>query len=1116
VIACPACGAENPDHAKFCMECAAPLAAPSPVCEERKVVTTLFCDLVSFTAMSESADPEDVDRILNDYFARATKAIESHGGTVEKFIGDAVVGVFGVPAVHEDDPERAVRAGLRILEALEGMTRPDGSPLQARVGINTGEALVRLDVDPASGLGFLTGDAVNTAARLEATAPPGGIVVGKLTHDLTERVIVYGELPPIAAKGKVEPVSAWLAKKPVARRGIDATDLTALVGREVELKYLETIFEQAVSQSVAQFALIVGEPGIGKSRLVRELLRVVDGRPETTVWRQGYCRPFGEGVEYGPLSDIVKGHAGILDSDAAEHAAARLDAVVPEGPDRDWLLQRMRAVVGLSAPEAAREENFAAWLRFFEGVSAREPVVLVFEDLHWADDALLAFIEYLAMRIDSVPLLLIGTTRPELFEHRPGFAAGAQVTRIDLVPLSPAETAQLAADLLGMPGDRTHTVGELVERCEGNPFYVEQSVRLLADAGRTSKLPDSVQAVIAARLDALGPAQKALLCDAAVVGGVFWEGAVRATQDREVADVEALLAGLIERRLIRRIRESSMRGEREFAFAHALARDVAYGQLPRAARAHRHTEVADWLIAGAGSCGGDVAATIAHHAVMAVELARQAHEDVLAARMLPVATEWLSTAGDRALRLDLGVARRYYERALELLGDGALAPPGLLQGLAEALELTGSVRDAASFYRQAAAQLEGRGDIRATAVVLMRLGSCLTSLGESDAREVEGQAQRLLDDDGPSPEHALVLAQCASRQLAIVGDASAALALAERSFAMAAELGIPVPLQAYEYRGGALCGLGDAAGLDDMRRASELAETEGNASSIYYSLANESVSVSAFRGPAAITTLVEHGLERATRRGAQAAQFLFEAMLLEAQFLLGEWDEVLTRGETSARKLAETGEVTNSLAAHLQLALVRAYRGQAKLAEQLVRDMLEVGAESSYLWYPVQAAAAVRDRLGDRSAALDHLRTLVCLPTMGTDCSEIAFLAEAVRLTTAAEELELAASLQARIGRATPVEQHAQATADALVHEARGELKAAAAGFSDAARRWHDFGVPYEEAQALLGHGRCLVVLGTAAEAGTPLVAARELFARLGARPALEETEGWLVKVSGS
>ena len=443
MIVCASCGFEAPDDFAFCPKCGGSLAAPLPAPEERKVVTTLFCDLVGFTAMSEGADPEDVEAVLRTYHQATRKVIESHGGGIEKFIGDAVVGVFGAPAVHEDDAERAVRAGLRILEALEGMKQPDGRPLEARCGVNTGEALVRLDVDPTSGRGFLTGDAVNVAARLQSTASPLSVVVGPLTRELTQRVIAYEELAPVHAKGKSRPVRAWRATAPIARRGLDvgSADLAPFVGREAESAYLAAAFDKLSDQASPQFVLLVGEPGIGKSRLVRQLLEHVDARPAMTTWRQGYCPPYGEDVTYRALAEIVRAHAGILETDDPATVEARLDAVVPSGPEREWLRQRLRALVGLTAPDASREENFTAWTRFFEETAAVRPTVLVFEDLHWADEALLTFLEHVAMHLSSVPLMVLGTARPELFERQPGFASAGRIRRVGLEPLSEGDRA---------------------------------------------------------------------------------------------------------------------------------------------------------------------------------------------------------------------------------------------------------------------------------------------------------------------------------------------------------------------------------------------------------------------------------------------------------------------------------------------------------------------------------------------------------------------------------------------------------------------------------------------------------------------------------------------------
>src|SRR6266487_3559101 len=397
VATCPACGKELPaGDFSFCPFCAAPLtgAPPTPALEERKVVSVLFCDLVGFTAASEQADPEDVRARIRPYHARLRSEIEAYGGTVENFVCDAVMAVFGAPVAHEDDAERAVRAGLRILEALEELNEADPElDLQVRVGIATGEAVVALGARPEKGEGIVTGDVVNTAARIQGTAPVNGVAVGEQTYRATSQVFEYEPLAPVSAKGKAEPLSLWRAKAARARFGTDITRLytTPLVGRELEKPLLIGTFERAAQQRSVQLVTVVGEPGVGKSRLVAELLAYIEAKPALTRWKQGRCLPYGEGITFWALGEIVKAEAGILESDSAQVAAAKLDAAVSQNePERQWLLQRLAPLVGVeTASPAERLELFTAWRHFLEGLAAARPSVLVFDDLHWADEALL-------------------------------------------------------------------------------------------------------------------------------------------------------------------------------------------------------------------------------------------------------------------------------------------------------------------------------------------------------------------------------------------------------------------------------------------------------------------------------------------------------------------------------------------------------------------------------------------------------------------------------------------------------------------------------------------------------------------------------------------------------
>ncbi len=528
MLICPSCGRENPDGFAFCGYCTAPLTEqPPPALEERKIVSVLFCDLVGFTAASERQDPEDVQARIRPYHARLRREIERYGGTVEKFIGDAVMAVFGAPVAHEDDAERAVRAGLRIVEAIEELNEADPDlDLQVRVGVNTGEAVVVLGTRPEQGEGFVTGDVVNTAARIQGVAPVNGVAVGEQTYRATSRYFDYEPLEPISVKGKAEPLSLWQATASRARFRTDTSReyTTPLVGRELEKPLLIGTFERAAQQRSVQLVTIVGEPGVGKSRLAAELWAYVDAKPEIVRWRQGRCLPYGEGITFWALGEIVKGEAGILESDSAEVAAAKLEiAVSPDEPERQWLLQRLAPLVGAEAASPAeRRELFTAWRRFLESVAASNSSVLVFEDLHWADEALLAFLEYLAEWSHGVPLLLLCTARPELYERRPGWGAGQRNAHtINLSPLSDQETAELVSYLISSTGLSHELEHEILERSGGNPLFAEEFVRLLADRGfdgDEAVLPDSVQALIAARLDTLSAERKSLLQDAAVVG----------------------------------------------------------------------------------------------------------------------------------------------------------------------------------------------------------------------------------------------------------------------------------------------------------------------------------------------------------------------------------------------------------------------------------------------------------------------------------------------------------------------------------------------------------------------------------------------------------------------
>jgi class 3 adenylate cyclase/tetratricopeptide (TPR) repeat protein len=910
---CTQCGEENPERARFCLACGAALEAePAALREERKVVTVLFADLVGFTSAAEQLDPEEVRAVQAPYWARVKSEIERYGGTVEKFIGDAVMALFGAPTAHEDDPERAVRAAISI---RDGIASEEG--LQVRIAVTTGEALVALGARPAEGEGMASGDVVNTASRLQSAAPPNGILVDEATYRATERAIEYRDAKPVEAKGKADPIQVWEAVETRWRFGVDVEQRgpAELVGRGEELDVLSDALARARRERASQLVTLVGVPGIGKSRLVYELSQLVDAEPELTYWRQGRSLPYGEGVTFWALAEMVKAHAGILETDTAEEAGAKLHAVVAEliedRADTDWVLGHLRPLVGLGgAPELGgerRAEVFAAWRKFFEALAERHPLVLIFEDLQWADDGLLDFVDHVVEWASGVPLLCVCTARPELLERRPDWGGGKRnATTISLSPLSETETARLLAALLEQAVLPAEVQSALIARAGGNPLYAEEYVRMLQDRGldeaTEAQLPESIQGIIAARLDALSAEEKDLLQDAAVLGKVVWVGALAQIANIARWTVEERLHALERKEFVRREQHSSVASETEYAFRHILVRDVAYGQIPRARRAGKHRAAAEWIESLAEGRGEERAELLAHHYLEALEYARAAGQDT--ADMAARARLALREAGDRAL--SLGAYRSalpFYAAAVELWPEDDPERPRLLLGYGTALFWVES--GGSHVLAEARDALLVLGDREGAAEAETMLGEREWLQGKRDAAfELLESAVERLRDAPPSRAKAYVLGNM-SRFLMLAGD-ERAVAIGRETLQMAEELGID------ELRSHALNNVGvtrvyggDLGGIEDLEQSIAIAEKANSAESLraYGNLGSILWDLGRLERS---SELLEAGRREASRFGLRdPIRWLYGEQVGE-WYVHGEWekaeqtaDEYLAEAETS-------------------------------------------------------------------------------------------------------------------------------------------------------------------------------------------------------------------------
>ena len=705
---CPSCGAGVPAGARFCSTCGAALEEMAPG-EERKLVTVLFADVTGSTALGEQLDPERMREVMGTFFAAMREEIEAEGGTVEKFIGDAVMAAFGVPASHEDDPARALRAATRMLRRLadvnEALAASHGVTLQIRIGVNTGRVLA--STAPKPGEAMVTGDAVNAASRLQGTADPDTVVVGERTAR-SVRGFRFEDLGPLELKGKTEPVRAYrvAGETPAATdRGVHGLR-APIIGRDNELTLLSSIFERTAAEMRPNLVTIYGDAGVGKSRLTQEFLARAERRLPTPTVVTGRCLPYGEGVTYWPLAEILKSVAGVLDTDPTElvldkirkTGAALLDEQTTSDPAR--ATAALAYTVGVEDPDhtfsnleprQVRAETSAAWRSFFSALAGGGVAIAVVEDIHWADPELLELLEELAERVEGAVLFLC-PTRPDLTTRRPDWGGGRRnFSAVALEPLSENEAESLIQLLLDIDELPPSVHAKILERAEGNPFFLEEIIRHLIDEGRVVHdggrwraaagigevvIPDTVQGVLASRMDLLEPTEKRALQAAAVVGRVFWPGPLTELLE-DGDDVEASLRELERRDLIVSRLTSSIAGEPEFIFKHVLTRDVAYESLPRRARRGSHASVARWLERTAGERAREFLELLAHHYGTAIA-ADPEPDEALRSR----AFDYLLRASDDAR------SKQVVKKAQRLADEGlSLASDDLER--ARALELLG-------------------------------------------------------------------------------------------------------------------------------------------------------------------------------------------------------------------------------------------------------------------------------------------------------------------------------------------------------------------------------------------------------------------------------------------
>jgi class 3 adenylate cyclase/tetratricopeptide (TPR) repeat protein len=829
MLACASCGTANTPGTRFCGECGSALATAVEVgaagngaatadlgtvvigarsVSERRLVSVVFADLVGFTTLSESRDAEEVRELLTRYFDTCGSLVARYGGTIEKFIGDAVMAVWGTPVTNEDDAERAVRAALELTEAVVALGEEVGIPtLRARAGVLTGEAAVALN---ATNQGMVAGDLVNTASRIQAAAQPGTVLVGDETKRATESAIEYEQVGPQELKGKAVPMDLWRAVRVVGLVGgtVRALEIEPpFIGRESELRLTKQLYHATTDERRPHLVSVIGIGGIGKSRLAWEFEKYIDGLAADAWWHRGRCLAYGDGVAFWALAEMVRMRAGIVEDEETATALPKLRAAleehIPDADERRFVEPRLAQLLGLEARGPGDQENlFSAWRIFFERLADTAPTILLFEDLHWADDALLDYVEYLLDWSRDRPIFILTTARPELLERRPTWgAAKRSFTSLFLEPLTAPQLERLLEGAVtGLPAElRT----QILERSEGIPFYAVETVRMLIDRGllardghafrptapiETLDVPSSLQALIAARLDHLSADERRVLQDASVLGRTFTVPGLQVVSGMDEAGLREILGSLVRKEMLS-LRTDPLSPERgQYGFLQDLVRRVAYEMMSKRDRRPRHLAAAAHLASVAGDEDEDVIEVIAAHLLDAY-LAVPDAED--AAEVRARAHEAQVRAGERAASLGANLAaQRYFERAASMVDD-PLVQAELMEKAGLMAAAGARIEEAAGFFEDARRRFEEAGAAHAAARVSARSAESMWDLGRlRDGLTSMDQAFEVLSEDAPDADLAQLAAQI-GRFAFFFGDSEVGAKRIEAALDIAEQLDLP-------------------------------------------------------------------------------------------------------------------------------------------------------------------------------------------------------------------------------------------------------------------------------------------------------------------------------------